>query len=150
MILVWGVRREGTPEQLKRARWLFEQFEQENAQIIVPAVAVAEYLGPANPVDHPAIVAAISSRFVVAPFDVRCASLAAALFDRRKSGRPKDVANSRKSVRADSLIIATAYMHGAPVIYTGDARCKKLALTVPMDARDVPDIAPTLFEKDVT
>src|SRR5207247_2316967 len=129
MVLVWAVRRQGTAEQIKRARWLFEQFEQENAQVIVPSVAVAEYLSPADPKDHAGIVAAITARFVVPPFDVRCAALAAALFNTGQTGRPKGEVNARKALRADSLIIATASTHGARVFYSGDSRCRKLALT---------------------
>jgi hypothetical protein len=144
MTLVWGVRHEGDPDQLKRAKWLFGQLEQEQAQIIVPAVCVAEYLGPADPDDHAAILAAISARFIIPPFDVQCASLAARLFNAGRSGRPKGTADSRKCLRADTLIIATAITHGAKILYSGDDRCRKLAKPM-MDARNLPDQPPDLF-----
>ena len=94
MTLVWGIRRQGTAEQLQRAAWLFEQLDNQNAQIILPAVVASEYLVPVDPGDHPAILAEMSKRFLIAPFDVRCASLAARLFVEGKGGINKGIANA--------------------------------------------------------
>ncbi len=46
MTLVWGIRKEGTPEELKRAKWLFDFLDQDNAQVIIPSVVISEYLTP--------------------------------------------------------------------------------------------------------
>ena len=148
MILVWGIRRDGTEEQQQRARWLFESLEQQDdAQIIIPSVVLAEYLSPVKESEHANVMAEVSNRFIVAPFDVRCASLAAKLF---KSGRPDRSTSGtewRKCLRADTLIIATAKIHGAKVLYSGDRNCLSLARSV-MDARDLPDQPPHLFAYD--
>ena len=86
-ILVWGVRKQGDDTNLKRARWLFEQIEQLESQVVVPCVALSEYLVPADPSLHLGIIDALSKRFILAPFDVRCASLAAQLFVKGKTMR---------------------------------------------------------------
>jgi hypothetical protein len=44
------------------------------------------------------------------------------------------------------LIIATAVVHGARTLYTGDGDCRKLAAKVPrLEVKDLPDIPPDLF-----
>lgn len=74
--LIWGVRQVGDRQQLQRAEWLFEYLENEDAQIIVPSVALCEYLCPVEASQRSAVVSAITSRFLVMPLDVQCASLA--------------------------------------------------------------------------
>ena len=34
--LVWAVRQEGTANELERAKWLFEELEVANAQVLYP------------------------------------------------------------------------------------------------------------------
>jgi predicted nucleic acid-binding protein len=144
--LVWGVRRDGTDEQKQRAKWLFDALDAEDAQIIVPSVVVAEYLTPISPEKHDAVIASISGRFLIAPFDVLCASLAAELFQIGKPLREMgaQAPDCRKCLRADTLIIATAKVKGATVLYCGDTRCRKLATRI-MTAQDLPDMPNTLF-----
>lgn len=145
-ILVWGIRKEGDEEQNKRAKWLFQEFEQEGSQIILPSVALSEYLTKVQENDQKDVVASLTTRFIVAPFDVRCAALAATLFSRGASSRPKNKKGARTILRADTMIIATAVVHGARVFYSGDKKCRKLAATNPQwDVKDVPKIPPHLF-----
>ncbi|MBI4579501.1 MAG: hypothetical protein HY718_07360 [Planctomycetes bacterium] len=96
MILVWGIRKTGTREQLQRARWLFQKLEEEEAQVILSSVALAEYLTPVPPDEHRDVIAALTKRFIVPPFDVRCASLAASLFAEGKNLRQMDKRGARK------------------------------------------------------
>ncbi len=144
--LVWGVRQEGTPSQLERARWLFDQLDVEGAQVLIPAVVVAEYLIPAEKRYHASIIEAINRRFLIKPFDIESASLAAELFAAGKPMRPQDVPMGRECLRADTLIIATAKVHKAKVFYSNDDNCRALANTV-MDARDLPVNSPFLYPK---
>lgn len=148
--LVWGVRkRDGTANQLQRAKWLFQQLEAQKAQIVLPAIALAEYLGHIDQADHVATIAAISERFLIMPFDVRCTSLAAQLFNAGNVGRPKGKPNSRKVLRADSLIVATAAMHGASIFYSHDVGCRSLASHFSKwQVRDLPDTPETFFDSD--
>lgn len=145
--LVWGIRTIGTPEQLTRARYLFSHLEADRAQVIVPSIVVCEYLTPINPVQHKSVIAELTERFIIAPFDVRCASLAATLFKEGKELREMDHPNARKCLRADAGIIATASIHGAKQFFSGDKDCRNLAARVGrMVAYDLPDIPANLFE----
>lgn len=111
--LMWGIRRQGPPEQLDRARWLFESFDREKTRVILSAVALSEYLTVYDPAQHASIVTALNERFVIMPFDVRCASLAATLFMDGKPLRDLSIPGARAALRADTLIIATASINGA-------------------------------------
>jgi predicted nucleic acid-binding protein len=143
--LVWGVRREGgSVDQLQRAKWLFELFTADNAQVLLPAIVISEYLIPAEKKSHPAIIDAINKRFLIKPFDIECASLAAELFKIGKPMRPSGVPMGREVLRSDTLIIATAKVHKAKVFYTNDNDCRALASRV-MDARPLPNNSHELF-----
>lgn len=146
--LAWCVWREGTmqptPEQRQRAIWLIEELDEMNAQILIPTIVVAEYLVPIDRSKHAATIAAITKRFIIKPFDVHCASLAATLFDVGKPKRPQGVPMGRECLRSDTMIIATAKVHAAKLFYTNDAHCLELAKTV-LDARNLPINGPHLF-----
>lgn len=142
--LVFGVRRQGTSEQLERAKWLFEELEAERAQVLLPTIVISEYLVPVDKRHHAAIIEAINGRFLVKPFDVECASLAAELFKIGKAKRPQNVPMGREVLRSDTLIIATAKVHKAKVFYSDDADCRALANEV-MEARPLPINSPSLF-----
>ncbi|MBK8913561.1 MAG: PIN domain-containing protein [Phycisphaerales bacterium] len=130
MTLVWGIRSEGSAVQQQRAQCLFAELDRSQSQIILPAVALSEYLTPVAESQRSEVVAAISSRFQIRPFDTKCAAVAARLFCDGKSGRPAGQPNSRKTLRADCLIIATAYCHGARIFYSADKKCRNLAETI--------------------
>lgn len=150
MTLVWGIKKQGTQSQLQQARFLFDQLEDENAQVLLPAIALSEYLTPIPQQLHNKAIAELKRRFIIAPFDVKCASLAATLFvegkEMRKSDGEMGQTDARKCLRADALIVATAVCHGARVLYSGDSRCRKLAQKVPnLDVRDLPTIPNSLW-----
>ena len=146
MILVWGVRREGKPGQIKRAGWLFHTLDEDHAQIIVPSVSLAEYLVPVNPSSHNDVIAPLAKRFILAPFDAHCAALAARLFVEGKEDRDMDCKNARNLLKSDSLIIATAVVHGAKTFYSDDAKCRNLAKRVNrLIVEELPTMAPNLY-----
>lgn len=147
MVLVWGIRQDGTTEEVKRAAWLFNTLERDNAQIILPATALSEYLIPYGPSEHADIIAQLSRRFFLAPFDAKCAAMAARLFSRGKAGRPMGQKNSRNLLKSDAYIVATAAVHGARRFYSNDKWCRKLAEKAGLTAKDLPDIAPDLFSQ---
>jgi predicted nucleic acid-binding protein len=147
--LAWCVIRENvtqpTPDEKQRAEWLLDELEEINARILIPAIVVSEYLIPIPKNRHAAIVAAISKRFIIAPFDAHCASLAAELFAVGKPQRPPNVPMGRECLRSDTLIIATAKVHSAKLFYTDDNACRVLAKTV-LDARPLPINSKNLFQ----
>ncbi len=145
-ILVWGIRKEGTEEQKKRANWLFQSLEEEDSQIVVPAVALSEYLTRVDSDNHKNVIASLTVRFIISPFDVKCAALAARLFADGRGLIKKGTKGSRAVLRADAMIIASAASHGARHFYSGDAACRKLAGRVPgLIVDDLPKIPPNLF-----
>lgn len=146
-ILVWGIRNQGTKEQKSRAKWLFQSLEDEDSQIIVPAVALSEYLTKVGQGHQKDVIASLATRFIIAPFDVKCVALAATLFSEGQGIVTKGRKGNRSMLRADSLIIATAACQGASAFYSGDANCRKLAERVPrLEVFDLPSIAPSLFD----
>jgi predicted nucleic acid-binding protein len=148
MTLVWGVRGVGDAAQCKRARWLFEELEHDECQVVLPAVALSEYLTPIPADRHDEVTAALSTRFQICPFDVRCAAVAARLWTEGRRVRAKGVPDGRKTLRADCLIVATAHCHQAEEFYSSDAQCRKLAERLGRWAvRDLPEIPPSLFEQ---
>ena len=148
MTLIWGVRKQGNKDKLQHARNLFQMLEREEAQVIVPSVVVAEFVTAFQSSEDRALaIAAISKRFLIEPFDVKDAALAAQLWHYGKTQREKKVAGSRICLRADSLIVATAKNHGAEIFYTEDQHCRDLATAAKMIARELPRIPDSLFEQ---
>lgn len=145
MTLVWGIRQSGPADKVKRAGYLFQQLAQNDAQVIVPSVVVAEFITPIpTEVERTRAVAAISERFRIEPFDAQDAILAVRLWNEGKN-RLKGIKGSRVSLRADAFIVATAFNHGALEFFTEDDDCFKMASSI-MQARRLPTIAPSLFE----
>jgi len=144
MTLVWGIRREGTPDELKRAKWLFEFLDAEKAQIIIPTVVVSEYLTPVDESRHLSVISTLNDRFIISPFDILSSSLAAKLFTLGKPLRKGGEPGGRACLRADTMIIATAKTHGAHTLYSGDAECRELAQKV-MRSEDLPEKPVDLF-----
>ncbi|MBN2563934.1 MAG: type II toxin-antitoxin system VapC family toxin [Phycisphaerae bacterium] len=131
----------------KRAKWLFESLEDEGSQIVVPAVALSEYLTKVDRNQQKGVVASLGTRFIIAPFDVKCAALAAFLFSEGQGVVKKGQKGSRAMLRADSLIIATAVCHGVSIFYSGDKDCRKLAKRVPqLTVLDLPTVPLSLFD----
>jgi predicted nucleic acid-binding protein len=147
-MLVWGIRKLGTTDQNQRAIWLFQQLEEDEAQIILPTVAVSEYLTPLDPATHDAIITELGRRFILAPFDIKSAALAARIYAENKNIQLQiqNQPNARKTLRADCLIVATARIHGARIFYSGDTGCRSLASKISgIEARDLPAQPPNLF-----
>ncbi len=145
MVLVWGIRQDGPEDKKKSANWLFTALEKNKMQIMIPSIVLSEYLTPLSEEESSLASAEISSLCVIAPFDTRCAMLAAKLFRQGKQHYPSGVKHGRACLRADCMIIATAKAHGASIFYTGDKNCLKLAQNV-ITAKDLPDQPDNLFD----
>lgn len=138
MILVWGTKKKGRQELIDRALILFRQLDRQKARIVIPSVVVSEYLSYVRPDDHGNVVAELSQRFFISPFDVKCARLAAELWLDGQKRRKKGMARSRVTLRADVLIVASAKSHGAKQFWSHDGNCRKLATKAGMAAYDLP------------
>lgn len=145
MTLVWGIRKTGEPEMVQRAEWLFDMLDNNKAQIIVPAVVVSEFLVPIKIEDYASVMASISSRFMVMPFDANCAVIAAQLHRTCMGYLADGTPGSRVALRADTMIVATAKEKGAQIFYSNDTGCRNVAEEAKITARDLPDAPETLF-----
>jgi len=125
---------------------LFQALGDASAQIIVPSVAAAEFLSPIEPSQHKATLATIALRFIIAPFDAECASLAAVLFEHGKAAHVRGTPGVRRVIRADSLIVATAKVAGAAVFFSHDGDCRKPAARAGLRAEDLPTMPNSLFD----
>lgn len=123
-----------------RGAFLFTELNEDKAQIVLPAIVVAEYLGPIPPEQQSEVTAAISERFIVVPFDLRSAAISARLFEEGKAQLPPGKPGARRQLKADAMIIATAVAHGAREFYSEDEACLRLAGTV-VEAKRLPNAA---------
>jgi predicted nucleic acid-binding protein len=147
MVMIWGLRR-GPSRQVseleRRARILLRQLEEEKAAIILPTVVVSELLVPIAPDKHGEFIAELRRRFICPPFDLQAASLAADLWQRhRQLPRPEQA--KRSTLKADTLIVATAKVAGAQVFYSHEAKARRLARLAGLDGRDLPTHHENLF-----
>jgi len=123
----------------ERAAGLFAWLDDKQADIVVPAVCVAELLTPLGEREQNRLLATLSARCRPAVFDLRTAAMAATLF-RQAAAQRKPAAKSSKSkgksapkatprhvLRADTLIVASARAAGATHFITEDAGCRKVA-----------------------
>lgn len=148
-VLVWGVRSDGTDEQRQRAEWLFRRLTDDKSQAVISAVTVQEYLVPAIQGTETAILTELSARFLIAPFDARCAAISAKLFRNGKPmrglGKPSGAPGERVKLKVDSLVIASVYSFGARLFCSGDKDCRELAATI-MEVEELPTIPSKLFD----
>lgn len=137
-ILIWGIRGIATPGQeamINRAQGLFEDLDAADADILVPAVVVAEFLAGVPKPQHVGLIEVLNRRFQIAPFDVRTAAIAAELWREAAERNPhlrqqiQEIfpGTERTKVKADLMILATALARGADVLYTHDGPLKTAA-----------------------
>lgn len=137
-ILIWGVRQQGPNDKISRAKQLFHDLENKGDKFMIPAVAVSEFVIPAqDQARRNAIVSAISKRFSIMPFDAQCAALAATLFNDHRRNYQTGAPGMRDCCKSDALIVATAKVHGASTFYTDDSACHTMAQSV-MKAEKLP------------
>ena len=123
-ILAWGVQKErdpGCPDGVERAIQLFRDQREAKQAIIVPAIALAEYLSGQSSERCRSIQNIVGQAFFIAPFDTQAADIAAQLFDKRVSDsiRQGNVV-TRDALKDDYKILATAICQGATYLYTHD------------------------------
>ncbi len=140
-IVIWGVLRqagEAQREFQRRARWLLHELENADTQIVLPTIVLSELMVPMSPEQRASFLETAREQFAVVPFDDRAADIAAGLWQKHRKLRKQD-RTSRQVMKADVLILASAYAAGARVTYSHDRKCRRLAELLPdMVARDLP------------
>jgi predicted nucleic acid-binding protein len=128
-ILIWGVRGYATPGQedrVERARDLIAELDEADAQVIIPAVVVAEFLAGVAKPQHTPLLEVLNRRFQIPPFDVRTAAVAAELWRDAADRSPSLKALVQETfpgiekakIKADLMILATALVRKAEILYT--------------------------------
>ena len=120
-VLIWGVQGVARPAQegmIDRTRRYLAQLARDHEQVMVPSVAVGEYLQGFPAEEQAAQLEVLSGVFFVPAFDARCAALAAEL--QRVGPAFRGEPGVRVVFRADVQIIATAICHSAAQIVTGN------------------------------
>jgi predicted nucleic acid-binding protein len=153
MTLIWGLQRGGNPSQSDlhemqfRATVLIEALQQAKDKIIIPCVAVAELLVGVDPADHANFIAVIQKNFFCPPFDIRASELAAKLHLEHKK-LPVEDRQSRKTLKSDAMIVATAKAAGASAFYSHDPKCRKMASLLGIVPKELPTRHPDMFRNN--
>ena len=138
----------------QRAGWLMGYLADKGIDLYIPSLVVAELIGGV-PIDrHAKLVAEFSRRFQCPPFDAKACALAARLwqFERgltgHSDGLPDAERSTRRVLKADMQIVASAKEAGATHFYSHDKKCRRLAAEAGMTAKDLPESSGALFQKD--
>lgn len=151
-MLIWGVRgysTQGQEDRVGRARDLFQELDDADAEILVPSVVVAEFLAGVPQPRHVELLDVLNRRFQIPPFDVRTAAVAAALWREAAERNPhlKDLVREsfpgteKAKIKADMMILATALTRKADILYTHDGPLRKIA-EERIEVRDLPPPRP--------
>lgn len=151
-ILIWGIRAAATRGQesmIVRAKALIEDLDRNDAEILVPAVVIAEFLAGAPKEQHAELLNVLHRRFQLPPFDVRAAAVAAGLwrdFAERNSAWREQIRTEfpgiqNVKIKADVQILATALARGAETLYTQDGPLTTLATGL-IQVRELPPAPP--------
>ncbi len=151
-ILIWGVRGVATPGQedrVERARDLFVELDEADAQVIVPAVVVAEFLAGVPKARHQDLLDVLNRRFQIPPFDTRTAALAAEIWRDAAERNPhlKDQVREqfpgteKAKIKADMMILATAWVGEEGVLDSHDRQGRQVA-EERIEVRDLPPPRP--------
>jgi len=155
-ILIWGVRGISTPGQevmISRATTLLEELDENDVDILVPAVVVSEFLAGVPKERHTELLNVLNGRFQLPPFDVRAAAVAAAIWrdsaarDPNLRERVREAFPETKSakIKADVQILATALARNADVLYTHDGPLRTIADGL-IEVRELPQPRPKQAE----
>jgi predicted nucleic acid-binding protein len=133
MVIVWGVKRSATGGQesmIRSAEYFFEWADQQEHEIIIPTVVLAEVLAPETPEMSEQYLHIIEEAFLIKNFDMRAALKYAQMLNNRFD-EVKNAASeqnvTRQRMKIDHIIIATAIVNNAQAIVSYDGALKKFA-----------------------
>lgn len=147
-ILIWGMRDPSDPTpKAQHARWLMESLEKDSTvQLCISSMVAQEYLVHIPPPHSRANVrAALEASFLILPFNMSCAALAAELHEQSRTKGSAPITGSRVSIKADCMIVAASCVAGVSKLYSNDAGFRTLAQRAGIACDRVPTIPPTIF-----
>lgn len=124
-ILIWGVRgfvQPGREDLIERCRWLIQDHRDRRIPLMVPSIALAEYLADFDEQSQDEQRKLIGANYFVAPFDNEAAWETARLFDRERVRAIRQNGTPKQWIHSDLKIIATAIAHGATHLYTDNVK----------------------------
>lgn len=129
-----------------RSKLLIQDLAEKKATVFLPSIAVSELLVPVPSAQKGLLVAQLSELFVLAPFDLQAAAIAAELWAKHRN-LPQDLQYEvRHVLKSDTMIIASARAAGATEFYTTDAKCRNLANLI-MVGKDLPSHSENMFRQ---
>jgi predicted nucleic acid-binding protein len=143
--LIWGIREHadnGQEPMISRTKAFFEDCRKNKIMIMVPSIVIGELLTAIEPKHYPMIINLLKSSFQIVPYDAQASALFAKLWRAKKeSGLVDDIKNelqaTRQELKADCMIVATAIVKNASVIYSHDIKLKKFA-NGNIEVREIP------------
>lgn len=116
---------------------------------MVPAVVVSEFLAGVSKPQHAGLLEVLNRRFQLPPFDVRTAAVAAEPWrdaaernpHLRHIVREAFPGTEKAKIKAAMMILATALVRKADVLYTHDGPLRTIADGL-IEVRDLPDPRP--------
>lgn len=109
------------------AKGLVKYLYEEGTEIILPTITITEYLTKVPAEFHEHVLNLLLPKFVIAAFDHKTASIAAALRNEKDSLLKEYPSQERECLKADIMIIATAIQYNCKVVYTNDDNMKTFA-----------------------
>lgn len=136
-VLIWGIRKTANADQVSmiiRAESYLKALAEEGALLMIPAVAMAEFLVKVPPEEHSVMIARLGESWIVQPFDNNAAQEYARIWQEWE--RMKDcgtfpdeesvLSSNRSHLKADIMILASAIVGNAEVIVSHDDLLLKL------------------------
>lgn len=133
-ILIWAVQgaaHSSQTEMVPRSRALIAALQKEKARVIIPSVALGEFLIGLPPNELPRYEVLVRQKFPIIPYDI-AASIVFARLWRAKADqniiaqvKAENAPPTRVHLRADFMIIATAIAAGATCIYGHEPRFRR-------------------------
>lgn len=154
MVVIFGIRaaQKGSAKPVdqklkdlrRRALVLLETLAASGETVVLPSIAAAEVLAGIPTKDHGSFLAELQDRFLIPPFNVRASQVAAQLWQQHR-GLPKSEQIARSTLKADTMIVATARVVGATALYSHEPKVRRLAELAGMAGRDLPTHSEDLF-----
>jgi predicted nucleic acid-binding protein len=143
-VCILGIKEEGSPEQVAKAKNFLEHLDDKGAQVIIPSVVVAELLVRVPPGERPTIVNYLYKHFLVMPFDIQASTLYASLWQERYTGELREqrlkTNKTRSGMKMDFLVVSIAIAKDASCIYTENVKDLKPFANGRIEVREMPEI----------
>lgn len=148
-LLIWGMRRyvqTGREDMVARCVAFLQDCKSRREVVMLPSVVLAEYLCGLPREVQIIHRDSLQRNYFIAPFDARCADIAAELYDKDNLDALRVLGTGKQCLKADLQIIATAIAHGATAIYTDNRSDFQTLGRGRILIEDIPELPPRQLE----